>query len=138
MAPRVPGPARNGTRASGVMVDFDFGSDATAGYVTAHEIGHLLGLNHTAESDGTHDEIDDTVECLSIEGRAERVGDGERQEVWIARYLAKYQPIMPDLNADFLRANLVFEFVPERALAVIEREDEFATRATKWAFGDDH
>jgi hypothetical protein len=82
--------------------------------------------------------VDDTVECLSVEGRADQVGDDERQEIWIARYLAKYQPIMPDLSADFLRANLVFELVPERAFAVIEREDEFAARATKWAFGDDH
>ena len=38
------------------------------------------------------------------------------------------------LSADFLRQNLVFEVVPERALAIIEREDEFATRATRWRF----
>ncbi len=81
--------------------------------------------------------VDDTVECLSVEGRAGLVGDDDRRETWIARYLAKYQPIMPDLSADFLRANLVFELVPERALAIIEREDEFAARATKWAFDDD-
>jgi hypothetical protein len=31
----------------------------------------------------------------------------------------------------------VFELVPERAFAVIEREDEFAARATKWAFDAD-
>jgi hypothetical protein len=82
--------------------------------------------------------VDDTVECLSVEGRADQVGDDERRETWIARYLAKYRPIMPDLSADFLRDNLLFELVPERAFAVIEREDEFAARATKWAFGDDH
>jgi hypothetical protein len=82
--------------------------------------------------------VDDTVECLSVEGRAGLVGEDDRRETWIARYLAKYQPITPDLSADFLRANLVFELVPERAFAIIEREDEFAARATKWAFDDDH
>jgi Pyridoxamine 5'-phosphate oxidase len=79
---------------------------------------------------------DDTVECLSLEGRAELV-TGERSETWITRYLAKYQPIMAELSADFLRANLVFEFVPERAFAVIEREPEFSDRATRWSFDVD-
>jgi hypothetical protein len=77
--------------------------------------------------------VDDTVECLSIEGRAARV-DGTREDVWIERYLAKYQPLAPDLSGDFLRQNLVIEFVPERAFAIIEREEEFATRATRWRF----
>ena len=40
----------------------------------------------------------------------------------------------PELSAEFLRQNLVFEVVPERALAIIEREEEFATRATRWRF----
>ena len=63
--------------------------------------------------------------------------DRDRRETWITRYLAKYLPIQPDLSADFLRENLVFEVVPERAFAVIEREDEFATRATRWVFDSD-
>ena len=79
--------------------------------------------------------VDDTVECLSVEGRASRVEDPARQDVWIERYLAKYTPLAPDLSADFLRQNLLFQLVPERALAVIEREEEFATRATRWRFG---
>ncbi len=79
--------------------------------------------------------VDDTVECLSVEGRASRVEDRRRQDVWIERYLAKYTPLAPDLSADFLRQNLLFELVPERASAVIEREEEFATRATRWRFG---
>lgn len=79
---------------------------------------------------------DDTVECLSIEGQARSVSDGQRQEQWIERYLAKYQPMAPDLSADFLRQHLMVEFVPERAFAIIEREDEFATRATRWVFQD--
>lgn len=77
---------------------------------------------------------EDTVECLSVEGRAEPVPDEARREVWIGRYLAKYQPISPDINADFLRRHLMLEFAPERAFAVIEREDEFSTRATRWVF----
>ena len=76
---------------------------------------------------------EDTVDCLSVEGRAALV-DGDRREVWIDRYLAKYVAMSPELSAEFLRQNLVFEVVPERALAVIEREAEFATRATRWRF----
>lgn len=78
--------------------------------------------------------IEDTVECLSVEGRAAPVRGDERQAQWIERYLAKYQPISPDLSAGFLRQNLIVEFEPERAFAIIEREDEFATRATRWVF----
>ena len=77
---------------------------------------------------------DDTVDCLSVEGRAVVVGDDRVREGWIERYLQKYRPMAPELTADFLRANLVVEFVPERAFAVVEREDEFATRATRWVF----
>ena len=79
--------------------------------------------------------IDDTVECLSIEGRASIVAEDARRESWIARYVAKYAPLAPDLTADFLRANVVVELVPERAFAIVEREDEFAERATRWRFG---
>ncbi|MHC4548030.1 MAG: choice-of-anchor D domain-containing protein [Planctomycetota bacterium] len=63
VAARIAGPQLNGTQVSGVMVDYDFGSSATAGYVTAHEIGHYLGLFHTVEQSGDHDIIDDTLEC---------------------------------------------------------------------------
>ena len=63
VAARIPGPALNGTGVSGVMMDYDFGTSATAGYVGAHEIGHFLGLFHTVESNGAHDMMDDTVEC---------------------------------------------------------------------------
>lgn len=78
--------------------------------------------------------VDDTVECLSLEGTAARVDGEDRQAQWIDRYLAKYRPIAPSLSAEFIGQNLLFEFAPERAFAVIEREDEFATRATRWRF----
>ena len=78
---------------------------------------------------------EDTVECLSVEGRAAPLHDDERRERWIGRYLAKYRPLAPGLGADFLRQHLIVEFEPERAFAVIEREEEFSTRATRWVFG---
>lgn len=78
---------------------------------------------------------DDTVDCLSVQGRAAGVGERARREVWIERYLAKYTPLEPELSAGFLRANLLLEFVPERAYAVVEREEQFATRATRWRWG---
>jgi pyridoxine/pyridoxamine 5'-phosphate oxidase len=77
---------------------------------------------------------DDTVECLSVEGLAHAVDSHERQAQWIDRYLAKYQPLSPDISAEFLRQHLMIEFVPERAFAIIEREEEFSTRATRWMF----
>ena len=79
--------------------------------------------------------IESTVECLSMEGQAFRVLNDERQERWIERYLKKYRSISPDISAEFLHQNLIFEFAPERAFAVIEREEEFSTRATRWLFG---
>ena len=78
--------------------------------------------------------VDSTVECVSVEGRASRVRDDERRDQWIQRYLEKYQRIAPDLSAEFLRGNLMVEFGPERAFAVIEREEEFSTRPTRWVF----
>ena len=75
---------------------------------------------------------DDTVDCLSVEGRAATITDPARQEAWIDRYLAKYRGLSAELSAEFLRGNALFEFVPERAFGVVEREDEFATRATRW------
>jgi hypothetical protein len=78
--------------------------------------------------------VDDTVECVSVEGRAVVV-EGDRKDLWAERYLTKYAPIAPALTAEFIRTNLVVEVVPERAFGIIEREEEFAARATRWRFG---
>jgi hypothetical protein len=75
---------------------------------------------------------EDTVDCLSIEGRAERVADAARQDAWVERYLTKYRPVSPDLSAGFIRANLLVEFVPERAFGIVERAEDFSARATRW------
>lgn len=79
---------------------------------------------------------DDTVECVSVEGRCTELAAGERLERWIERYLDKYRDASPDLTPDFFRQNLMFELTPERAFAVIERPDEFSTRATRWVFDE--
>ncbi len=78
--------------------------------------------------------VDDTVECVSVEGRAGPVDDEDRKEQWIERLVAKYREIAPEFNAEFLRPHLTVEFRPERAFAIVEREEEFATRATRWVF----
>ena len=77
---------------------------------------------------------EDTVEAVSVEGTATLVRDEARREWWIERYLSKYRPMSAELSADFVRENLLVEVTPQRAFAVIEREEEFATRATRWRF----
>lgn len=79
--------------------------------------------------------VDDTVECISVEGRAAAVTEPDRVEHWVGRYMDKYRPISPELDADFVRSHLMVEVVPERAVAVIERVPEFTDRATRWVFG---
>jgi hypothetical protein len=80
---------------------------------------------------------DDTVECLSLEGRATELVPGDRHDMWIERYLATYRPLEDSLSGDFLRANACFEVVPHQAFALIERADAFSTRPTKWVFSPD-
>jgi general stress protein 26 len=81
--------------------------------------------------------VDDTVECVSVEGRAQVV-DAERHadavDRAVATYVSKYwdDPGQhPEMEA-FVRSNLIIEVVPERAFGIIEREDEFSQRATRW------
>jgi len=66
----VSGPKRNGTRNSGVAVDYTgvtgFRDTETIGGIAAHEIGHFLGLYHTVEQNGTHDIIEDTADCPAV------------------------------------------------------------------------
>lgn len=81
--------------------------------------------------------IDDTVECVSVEGRArltDAMLDDEERGRAIAAYLAKYwnDPADHTNMEAFLRQNAVFVVSPDRAFGIIEREDEFAQRATRW------
>lgn len=81
--------------------------------------------------------VDDTVECISVEGRA-RIADPATTDAAtdqaIAAYLTKYwddAAVHPEMEA-FLRSHMIIEVTPERAFGVIEREEEFAQRATRW------
>lgn len=76
--------------------------------------------------------VDDTAEVVSVEGRAQRVTDDATIDAWIERYLAKYRG--EGVTADFIRENAIVEVVPERAFGIVERPDDFSTRATRWRF----
>ncbi len=51
LAAAAPGVKRNGTLASGVVVDYDFDNVVAIGQVAAHEVGHYLGLQHVDDID---------------------------------------------------------------------------------------
>lgn len=79
--------------------------------------------------------VDDTVECVSVEGRAAVLSDPAAQDAAIDAYVVKYwEPDKRAEMADFLRQNALWVVRPERAFAIIEREEEFAARATKWVW----
>jgi nitroimidazol reductase NimA-like FMN-containing flavoprotein (pyridoxamine 5'-phosphate oxidase superfamily) len=76
----------------------------------------------------------DTVECVSVEGVATILSESDaRRERWVEQYVEKYEPGSESM-ADFVRAHLVIEVEPDRAFGIVEREDEFSTRATRWRF----
>ena len=81
--------------------------------------------------------IDDTVECVSLEGRA-RLADLERDasavDAVVAAFLAKYyeDPGTHEEAAAFIRGHAMYEVAPERAFGIIERAEEFASKATRW------
>lgn len=77
---------------------------------------------------------EDTVECVSVQGIAAAVTDPARTDVWVPRFVAKYGDEVGPEYADFLRSHPLYEVTPTVAFALIERADEFSTRATRWRF----
>ena len=81
--------------------------------------------------------VDDTVECVSVEGRARAVdprADAAGVDRVVAAYVTKYwddPAVHPEMEA-FLRSHALVEVIPARAFGIIEREDEFSQRATRW------
>jgi nitroimidazol reductase NimA-like FMN-containing flavoprotein (pyridoxamine 5'-phosphate oxidase superfamily) len=81
--------------------------------------------------------VDDTVECVSVEGRARIVDaalEADAVDRAVAAYSVKYAdgPSSHEEMAEFLLAHTLVEVAPDRAFGIIERADEFATRATRW------
>lgn len=77
---------------------------------------------------------DDTVECVSVQGTAELVTDPTRVEPWADGFVAKYGDEIGPEYADFVRSHPLFVVTATMAFGMIERTDEFATRATRWRF----
>lgn len=79
--------------------------------------------------------VDDTVECISVEGRGRIVdADADAVDAAVRSYIEKYWDD-PAVHADmeaFLRSHAILEVTPDRAFGIIERDDEFARRATRW------
>ncbi len=79
--------------------------------------------------------IDDTVECVSVEGIASLIDDEAARTAAATTYAQKYSP--PDEQAsirEFVLGHAVFEVRPVKALAIIEREEDFASKATRWTW----
>ena len=81
--------------------------------------------------------VDNTVECVSVEGRAriaDPAHDVEAADTAVAAYLTKYwdDPTVHAEMAAFVRGHALVEVTPERAFGIIEREEEFSQRATRW------
>ena len=81
--------------------------------------------------------VADTVECVSVEGRARIVDptrDADAIDRAIAAYVTKYwdDPTVHTEMEAFVRSHAIIEVTPDRAFGIIEREDEFARRATRW------
>jgi len=74
---------------------------------------------------------DSTVEAISIEGSGTEISATPEAERWITAYITKYGS---GTSPDFLRQNAIFLVRPERVFAIIETEEEFSTRATRWRF----
>lgn len=81
--------------------------------------------------------VDDTVEVVSVEGVASPADGPAEVDAFVRTYLDKY--FQPEQFAEmeaFLRSQAVHRIVPERAFGVIEREEEFSQRATRWRWTD--
>jgi len=83
----------------------------------------------------------DSVECVSVQATARRLGDADDVQHWIELYIAKYgdeigadQPGAAEEMAQFVASHACYEATPSVAFAIIERADEFAERATRWRF----
>lgn len=79
--------------------------------------------------------VDDTVEVVSVECTADEVTLSPDDPDMVA-YAAKYEPDegARAALAEFAASHAAFVLHPRRAFGVIERDVEFAARATRWVW----
>ncbi len=72
---------------------------------------------------------------MSVEGLARELA-ADSQKAVAESYAAKYEPdpVKQAEMVTFVTSHSMWEVVPQRAFAIIEREDEFAQRATRWVW----
>ena len=79
--------------------------------------------------------ISDTVEVVTVEGSAEFVAVGPNRAAAIATYGEKYSETEKRAELEcFVAENATWCVTPRRAYAIIEREEEFGPRATRWSW----
>lgn len=81
--------------------------------------------------------ISDTVEVVVVEGIATLRRGGDDAVAAFEAYASKYaEPGKEEEMRDFVGApgHQIWEVTPARAFAIIEREDEFAERASRWVW----
>lgn len=78
---------------------------------------------------------DDTVETVSVQGRAAHATDAEA-DTMVAAFVSKYEQddSARAALAEFIRGAAIFFVVPERAFGIIERAAEFSASATRWTW----
>lgn len=83
--------------------------------------------------------VDDTVECISLEGTARLATPSASEDTraiqeMVTVYVTKYwgDPADHPDQVAFVSGHTLVEVTPDRAFGVIEREEEFASRATRW------
>ena len=80
---------------------------------------------------------DNSVECVSVEGRAVSV-TGDDAEPLVGAWADKY---FEETGGDregtmaFLREGCMWEVIPERAFGLIETPEQFSSAATRWIWG---
>jgi Pyridoxamine 5'-phosphate oxidase len=96
-----------------------------------------LKARNLAENPNVVVAIDDTVEVVSVEGVATPLAVGADADRYIAAYVAKYEPdpVKAAAMTEFVAENSMFSVTPHRAFAVIEREEDFGPKATRWVWG---
>lgn len=79
--------------------------------------------------------VDDTVEVVVVEGAVQEVAPAT-VDAALDAYVEKYWATDAERaeGKAFVSSHDVWELTPERAFGIIEREDDFAQRATRWVW----